>query len=97
MEPVRRLGGVWRGGEKLYGEEVVRHRALGVVFAQALSTLIHSLENQLPLRRWLHVEPELGTKECCRLVDISCNYNLTCAACSHLQSMKLGKHLLLLY
>ena len=96
VEPIRRLGGVWRGGVKLYGEEVVKHRALGVVFTQAHSTVIHSLENQLSLRRWLHVEPELGMK-CCRLVDISCNYNLTCGAHWHLQFTKLVKHLFLLY
>jgi len=31
---------------KLYREEVVKHRALGVVLAQAHSTVTHSLENQ---------------------------------------------------
>ena len=97
MELIRRLGGVWRGGVKLYGEEVVKHRAMGVVFAQAHSTVTHSLENQLSLRLWLHVEPELGMKKCCCLVDISCNYNLTCGAHWHLRFTKLVKHLLLLY
>ena len=97
VELIRRLGGVWRGGMKLYREEVVKHRALGVVFAQARSTVTHSLENQLSLRLWLHVEPELGMKKCCHLVDISCNYNLTCGPHWHLRLMKLVKHLLLLY
>ena len=77
---------------KLYGEEVVKHRAMGVVFAQAHSTVTHSLENQLSLRLWLHVEPELGMKECCRLVDISCNYNLITLAHRHLNSQGLGFH-----
>ena len=45
------------------------------VFAQAHSTRTHSPGSRLSLRLWFQVEPELGVKKCCRLVDISCNYN----------------------
>ena len=68
-----RLGWVSRGGENLRSSET---QALEYLFAQARSTLIHGLRGRRSLRFWL----ELGMKKCCRLVDISCNYNLyTCA------------------
>ena len=55
------------------------------MFAQAHSTLIHSPGSRLSLRLWLQVEPELGMKKCCRLVDISCNNNLPTSTDWHLQ------------
>ena len=44
------------------------------VFSQAPSTLIHSPGSRHSLRLWLQMEPELGMKKCCHLVDISWNY-----------------------
>ena len=55
------------------------------VFAQAHSTRTHSPGSRLSLRLWFQVEPELGVKKCCRLVDISCNYNLRISADWQLQ------------
>ena len=34
---------------------------------------------------WLQVEPELGTEECCHLVDVSWNYNFPTSAYWHLR------------
>ena len=65
------------------GGEVVRHKALGVCSAH--STLIHSPGSWLSLRLWFQVEAEMGTKKCCRLVDISCNYNFSTCSYLHLQ------------
>ena len=50
--------------------------------------LIHSPGSRLSLRLWLQVEPELGVKKCCRLVDISCNNNLPNSTDWHLQIQK---------
>ena len=47
--------------------------------------LIHTMGNLLSLRLWLRMEPELGMKKYCRLVDIFYNYNLTAGAYWHLQ------------
>ena len=65
------------------GEEVVRYKPLA--FAPAHSTLSHSTATELSLRLWLQVEPELGMKKCCHLVEISWNSNLSSSADWHLQ------------
>ena len=68
---------------KLQRKEVVRHKPLGVC-----SDTFHS--NSQPRKptfpkAWLQVEPELGMKKCCHLVEISCNYKLPTSAYWHLQ------------
>ena len=60
----------------------MRHKPLGVC-----SDTCHS--NSQPRKptvpeAWLQVEPELGMKKCCHLVDI-CNYKLPTSAYPHLQ------------
>ena len=55
------------------------------MFAQVCSTIIHSPGSPLSLRLWLQVEHELGMERFCRLVDISCNYNLATSTYRHLQ------------
>ena len=73
-----------RGGRgEASGEEVVRYKPLA--FAPAHSTLSHSTATGLSLRLWLQVEPELGMKKCCHLVEISWNSNLSSSADWHLQ------------
>ena len=42
-------------------------------------SLIHRPGSPLALRLWLQVEPEFGMKNCCRLVDVSRDYNLPTA------------------
>ena len=54
--------------------EVVRHKALGV--SQAHHALIHSPRSRLSLRLSLPEVPELDMEQCCRLVEMSCNYNV---------------------
>ena len=68
----------WRGEVKFQGEEIVRHKPLGVCSAH--SALIHSPGSHLSRTLWFQVEAKMHMKKCCRPVDISCNYNFsTCA------------------
>ena len=70
-------------GEASGGKKLWDRRAW--MFAQAHSTLTHSPGSRLSLRLWLQVEPELGMKRSCHLVEISCNSNLPTRADWHLQ------------
>ena len=76
-----RLGWVWNGWWSIKGKKQwdTRHW----VFAQAHSTLIHSRGSRLSLRLSAY-RTRVGVKQCCCLVDITCNYNLNTDTSCHL-------------
>ena len=80
-----RLGWVWNGWWSFKGKKQWDTRPW--VFAQAHSTLIHSRGSRLSLRLFAY-RTRVGVKQCCRLVDITCNYNLNTDTSCHCRLTK---------